>query len=231
MRPFCFPCVNFASLCVKKNAFSPEKGAFFPLCARSYVLSHSNDPQILPLIEAAVEARTELHPVLRNNRWAGRGGAGRGGGHSGRAVILGAVASAVVVRGRLVWTAMQLVKRCKPETVGTVLVNASNLAPRSELLYLDLALENVVRAAAERGAAASGTQAAAYVGPLLQNLALSGALGLRCAVLCSAVLAAALPLPASSAPSLPAAGGGACLTPAPGTPAASRAELWCSPPT
>ena len=33
-----------------------------------YVLSHSNDPQILPLIEAAVEARTDLNPILRNNR-------------------------------------------------------------------------------------------------------------------------------------------------------------------
>lgn len=43
-----------------------------PCAACSYVLSHSNDPQILPLIEAAVEARTELHPVLRNNRWAPR---------------------------------------------------------------------------------------------------------------------------------------------------------------
>lgn len=45
---------------------------------------------------------------------------------------------------------------------------------RSELLYLDLALENVVRAAAERGAAAAGVSAASFVGPLLQNLALSG---------------------------------------------------------
>ncbi len=43
-----------------------------------------------------------------------------------------------------------------------------------ELLYLDLALENVVRAAAERGTAQAGSAAAAYVSPLLQNLALSG---------------------------------------------------------
>ena len=46
--------------------------------------------------------------------------------------------------------------------------------PCRELLYLDLALENVVRAAAERGAVQSGAAAAAFVGPLLQNLALSG---------------------------------------------------------
>ncbi len=38
-----------------------------------------------------------------------------------------------------------------------------------ELLYLDLALENVVRAAAERGAGkAAGAAAAPLVGPLLQ---------------------------------------------------------------
>eukprot|EP00884_Botryococcus_braunii_P013248 jgi/Botrbrau1/21924/Bobra.0249s0048.1 len=42
-----------------------------------------------------------------------------------------------------------------------------------ELLYLDLALENVVRQAAERGAGAAGAGAAALIGPLLQNLVLS----------------------------------------------------------
>lgn len=42
-----------------------------------------------------------------------------------------------------------------------------------ELLYLDLALENTVRSAAERGSGASGTGAAALMGPLLQNLVLS----------------------------------------------------------
>ncbi len=42
-----------------------------------------------------------------------------------------------------------------------------------ELLYLDLALENTVRAAAERGSGASGTGAAALMAPLLQNLVLS----------------------------------------------------------
>ena len=46
-------------------------------------------------------------------------------------------------------------------------------APRRELLYLDLALEAVVRGAAERGAAASGFGAAALIAPLLQNLCLS----------------------------------------------------------
>ena len=47
------------------------------------------------------------------------------------------------------------------------------LARRRDLLYLDLALENVVRAAAERGAGAAGSGAGALVGPLLQNLVLS----------------------------------------------------------
>ena len=42
-----------------------------------------------------------------------------------------------------------------------------------DLLYLDLALENVVRAAAERGVGAAGSGAGALVGPLLQNLVLS----------------------------------------------------------
>jgi alpha-glucan, water dikinase len=43
-----------------------------------------------------------------------------------------------------------------------------------EMLYLDLALEGVVRGAAERGAGkAAGASAAPLVGPLLQNLALS----------------------------------------------------------
>ena len=40
-------------------------------------------------------------------------------------------------------------------------------------MYLDLALENTVRAAAERGSGASGTGAAALMAPLLQNLVLS----------------------------------------------------------
>lgn len=42
-----------------------------------------------------------------------------------------------------------------------------------DVLYLDLALENVVRSAAERGAGGAGAGAAAFVAPLLQNLALS----------------------------------------------------------
>lgn len=75
-----------------------------------YVLANSNGHEILPLIEAAVEARAELQPVLRNSR---------------------------------------------------------------DVLYLDLALENVVRAAAERGVGSAGPRTAALVAPLLQNLALS----------------------------------------------------------
>ena len=42
-----------------------------------------------------------------------------------------------------------------------------------DLLYLDVALENVVRSAAERGSGAAGAHAGAMVGPLLQNLVLS----------------------------------------------------------
>ena len=42
-----------------------------------------------------------------------------------------------------------------------------------DLLYLDLALENVVRSAAERGSGSSGRGSAALIAPLLQNLVLS----------------------------------------------------------
>lgn len=46
-------------------------------------------------------------------------------------------------------------------------------AGNRELLYLDLALEDQVRAAAERGVGMAGFGAAAFMRPLLQNLALS----------------------------------------------------------
>lgn len=75
-----------------------------------YVLAHQADHIILPLIENAVEARTELQSALSGNM---------------------------------------------------------------DVLYLDLALENVVRAAAERGTGTAGGGAAALIGPLLQNLVLS----------------------------------------------------------
>ncbi|GFR47292.1 hypothetical protein Agub_g8979 [Astrephomene gubernaculifera] len=76
----------------------------------AYVLSHVGDSQVLPLLEACVEARTELAPALTGCR---------------------------------------------------------------ELLYLDLALEDQARQAAERGVAAAGFGAAAFMRPLLQNLCLS----------------------------------------------------------
>lgn len=47
------------------------------------------------------------------------------------------------------------------------------LTGQKELLYLDLALEDQVRAAAERGVGIAGFGAAAFMRPLLQNLALS----------------------------------------------------------
>jgi alpha-glucan,water dikinase len=95
------------------QASASAASSFIPGSAKGYlgyVLAHTNDPAVLPLMEAAVEARAELSSLLTSNR---------------------------------------------------------------ELIYLDLALENVVRSAAERGAAAAGTAAAAFVTPLLQNLALS----------------------------------------------------------
>jgi alpha-glucan, water dikinase len=46
----------------------------------------------------------------------------------------------------------------------------SSLPGNKDLIYLDLALEQVVRAAMERGIGALGIGAAAFVGPLLQNL-------------------------------------------------------------
>ena len=42
-----------------------------------------------------------------------------------------------------------------------------------DLLYLDLALESIVRSAAERGSRAAGAQASPLVRPLLENLVLS----------------------------------------------------------
>jgi len=87
--------------------------SFVPSSVKSYlgfVMARANSSEILPLMEAAVEARTEINSYLGDHR---------------------------------------------------------------EVIYLDLALENVVRAAAERGAGAAGAAAAAFVEPLLQNLALS----------------------------------------------------------
>lgn len=46
----------------------------------------------------------------------------------------------------------------------------SALPGNKDLLYLDLALEGVVRAAMERGIGSLGMGACAFVGPLLQNL-------------------------------------------------------------
>ncbi|PNW80482.1 hypothetical protein CHLRE_07g319300v5 [Chlamydomonas reinhardtii] len=77
-----------------------------------YVLSHVGDSQILPLLEACVEARTEL-------------------------------------------------------------ALSGTLPGSRELLYLDLALEDQARQAAERGVGAAGFGAAAFMRPLLQNLCLS----------------------------------------------------------
>lgn len=51
--------------------------------------------------------------------------------------------------------------------------NEQVLNDHRELLYLDLALESVVRSAAERGSRAAGAQASPLVGPLLENLVLS----------------------------------------------------------
>ncbi|PRW33076.1 alpha-glucan water chloroplastic [Chlorella sorokiniana] len=95
------------------QASAAAASSFVPASAKGYlgyVLAHSNGPEILPIMEAAVEARAELLPVLRSSR---------------------------------------------------------------DVLYLDLALEAVVRAAAERGAGHAGLGAASFVAPLLLNLALS----------------------------------------------------------
>jgi len=86
---------------------------FIPPSAKSYlgyVLGQQNSNNILPLMESAVECRTDLNGILGDHR---------------------------------------------------------------ETMYLDLALENVVRAAAERGAGSTGSSAAILMEPLLQNLALS----------------------------------------------------------
>jgi alpha-glucan,water dikinase len=97
-------------------------GAALPEKARphlGYVLSHIGDAQVLPFVEAAVEARAELAAADGGKR----------------------------------------------------------LASDRDLLYLDLALEGAVRAAAERGVGGGGGggggAAAALMAPLLQNLALT----------------------------------------------------------
>lgn len=50
---------------------------------------------------------------------------------------------------------------------------AHALVGNRDLLYLDVALENSIRGAAERGVGSAGFGAAAFMGPLLQNLCLS----------------------------------------------------------
>jgi len=108
-----------------QSAAAAVSGGALPERARphlGYVLSHIGDAQVLPFVEAAVEARAELA--------AADGGA--------------------------------------------------RLAADRDLLYLDLALEGAVRAAAERGVGGGGGGggdgaggAAALMAPLLQNLALT----------------------------------------------------------
>jgi len=95
------------------QASASAAGNRIPGSARGYlgyVLSRLGDSQVLPFMEAAVEARAELAPALAGSR---------------------------------------------------------------ELLYLDLALEDQVRQAAERGVGAAGFGAVAFMKPLLQNLCLS----------------------------------------------------------
>eukprot|EP00891_Asterochloris_glomerata_P007880 jgi/Astpho2/7880/e_gw1.00117.125.1_t len=82
-----------------------------------YILTHQFDSQLLPLVENAVEARTEISEACKGHRCT--------------------------------------CPCCR------------------DLLYLDLALESVVRGAAERGSGAAGTGASALIAPLLQNLVLS----------------------------------------------------------
>ena len=95
------------------QASASAASAFIPSSSKSYlgyVLGQQGSGNILPLMESAVECRTDINGMLGDHR---------------------------------------------------------------ETMYLDLALENVVRAAAERGAGSSGAGAAALMEPLLQNLALS----------------------------------------------------------
>jgi len=95
------------------QASASAASAFIPSSSKSYlgyVLGQQGSSNILPLMESAVECRTDINGMLGDHR---------------------------------------------------------------ETMYLDLALENVVRAAAERGAGSSGAGAASLMEPLLQNLALS----------------------------------------------------------
>jgi alpha-glucan,water dikinase len=54
------------------QASAAAVGSSLPQSARGYlgyVTSHIGDNQILPFIEAAVEARAEIAPALTGNRW------------------------------------------------------------------------------------------------------------------------------------------------------------------
>lgn len=112
MTPFCcFSLVH--STGADLQAAAGNVGNSLPGGARGYlgyVTTHINSPQILPFLEAAVEARAEIAHAVVGNR---------------------------------------------------------------DLLYLDVALENSIRSAAERGVGSAGFGAVALMGPLLQNLCLS----------------------------------------------------------
>lgn len=120
--------------------------------------------QILPFIEAAVEARTEVAHALSGNKCVS---ATRAAWHA-ETPCQPSLCSAFEP-----W--LEPCCQAVSMAIGALSTPAPHpcIMPARDLLYLDLALETGVRSAAERGAGAAGLGAAALMAPLLQNLALS----------------------------------------------------------
>ena len=181
------------------QASAKEASGVMPQGAKDhlgYVLGHQGDHEVLPLMQNAVEARTELAQSgqLAGNRCT------RNHLHSDACRELFtsfdkpfflACCSLGSYFGRfepLLHVSITLPNPSEsqgrpavPECgAGEGCHYISSQPPTDmfnflhrDLLYLDVALENVVRSAAERGSGAAGAHAGAMVGPLLQNLVLS----------------------------------------------------------
>lgn len=162
-------------------------GPFLPDSAKGflgYVLANQGHHEILPLIQNAVECRGKLSKVIHDgNRCADDfcqckfvfgmvcpGGVSIGSLHDTLSFTMLLAIQRVCVCACSRATHMQTV-----DDVTTVICwhALPHRLPSREILYLDLALESLVRSAAERGASAFGMGAAPLVAPLLANLILS----------------------------------------------------------
>lgn len=172
------------------NASAEAAGGNLPGGAKGslgYVLSHQGDQIILPLIENAVAARAEIVPAMSGNRYKSHPSVRLAHSISSKKALQGAAmcpaqqsqptmvplnqnASA---RAQLSRSFQLLLTESSPRQAPKFWPLSQSCLYRRELLYLDLALEAVVRSAAERGSKAAGAQASPLVRPLLENLVLS----------------------------------------------------------